>query len=84
MALKKTVVTTHGIEVQDAYHRVEGVSLKSKDKMQFQLRVSKDGLLPHFKDDQFECAYEINGANPIKQAYEHIKLFPEYADAVDC
>jgi hypothetical protein len=27
---------------------------------------------------------DMNGENPIKQAYEHLKTLPEFADAVDC
>jgi hypothetical protein len=84
MAFKKTVTTSHGIEVKDAYHRVDGVKLASKDRIQFQLRSSVDGVLPHFSDAQFECAYDMNGANPIAQAYVHIKSLPKYADAQDC
>lgn len=84
MALKKTVTTSHGIEVKDAYHRVEGVKLASKNQIQFQLRSSVDGTLPHFLDAQLECVYDMNGANPIAQAYAHIKSLPEYSDAQDC
>lgn len=32
----------------------------------------------------YEFDYEINGANPIAQAYGHLKALPEFADAVDC
>lgn len=84
MALKKTVTTPHGIEVKNAYHRVEGVKFLSKDKIQFQLRSSVDGLLPHFMDVEFECVYDIDGANPAKQIYKHLKTLPEFIDAEDC
>lgn len=84
MALKKTVVTAHGIEAQNAYHRVEALSLETKDKIQFRVRSSVDGVLPHFSDVAFQCAYKIDGENPIKQAYEHLKTLPEFAGATDC
>jgi hypothetical protein len=29
-------------------------------------------------------AYDINGENPIRQAYLHLKTLPEFANAVDC
>lgn len=32
----------------------------------------------------YEFDYDINGANPIAQAYEHIKTLPEFEGAVDC
>lgn len=27
---------------------------------------------------------DLNGLNPIKQAYEHLKTLPEFAGATDC
>lgn len=84
MALKKTTQTVFGLEVLDAYHRVEGVRLLAKDKIQFQLRSSLDGVLPHFSDAQHECAYAMDGDNPIAQAYNYIKTLPDFADAKDC
>jgi hypothetical protein len=84
MALKKTVTTPHGFNAVEAYHRVEGVQI-SKDIIIFQFRSYKDkSSLPHFADVQVSCAYNIEGDNPIKQAYMHIKALPEFADAVDC
>lgn len=83
MALKKTVKTPHGFDAENAYHRVEGVRVE-KDKIQFQARASIDGIKPHFADVSYECAYAIEGENPIKQAYEHLKTLPEFAGAVDC
>jgi hypothetical protein len=32
----------------------------------------------------YSCQYNFDGSNPIKQAYEHLKSLPEFADAVDC
>lgn len=84
MAIAKTVTTPHGIEVNNAYHRVEGITLPSKDKMQFRVRASLDGVKPHFSDEQHECAYDIDGDNPIKQAYIHLKALPEFEGATDC
>lgn len=84
MAIKKTVTTQHGIEVKNAYHRVEGLSVVGKDKIHFYARSSVDGVLPHFADNDYQCAYTLDGTNPIKQAYEHLKTLPEFADAVDC
>jgi hypothetical protein len=84
MALKKTVITAHGIEAHNAYHRVESLSLETKYKIQFRVRSSVDGVLPHFADLALECEYRIDGDNPIKQAYEHLKTLPEFADATDC
>lgn len=84
MAFKKSMQTPFGVEVQNAYHRVEGVRLISKTQIKFQLRASVDGVLPHFADSAYECEYDIAGGNPIKQAYLHLKTMPEFAGATDC
>jgi hypothetical protein len=84
MALKKKTQTGFGLEVLNAYCRVEGVRIIAKDRLQFQVRASVDGQMPHFSDNQHECGYDLNGANPIKQAYEHLKTLPEFAGATDC
>ena len=84
MALKKTVTTPYGFEVVGAYHRVEGVQLIGKSKICFQVRTSVDGVFPHFEDSSHECAFDINGVNPISQAYAHLKTLPAFADAADC
>jgi hypothetical protein len=84
MALEKTVTTPHGLTAVNAYHRVEGTQI-SKDRITFQVRSYKDNSgLPHFADAYFNCAYDIAGDNPIKQAYTHLKTLPEFADAIDC
>lgn len=31
-----------------------------------------------------EFPYDLDGGNPIAQAYEHLKTLPEFADAEDC
>jgi len=84
MAIEKTVTTQHGIEVKNAYHRVEGLSIVGKDQIHFRVRSSVDGVLPHFSDVDYQCAYELDGENPIKQAYAHLKTLDSFSDAVDC
>jgi len=83
MALQKTIQTNFGFDVKNSYIRVEGVRIE-KDKIQFQVRASVDGIKPHFADFSYECAYLIEGENPIKQAYEHLKTLPEFAGAMEC
>lgn len=84
MALQQTVMTPFGIECLGAYHRVEFVSIVGKDKINFRVRISKDGILPHFSDEGFVCDYALDGENPIKQAYQYLKTLPEYKNAKDC
>ena len=84
MALKKTTKTSFGIEVIDAYHRVENVSITSKTSMTFQVRSRVDAEHPIFGEMLIECGYDINGENPIAQAYAHLKNLPEFVGSVDC
>jgi hypothetical protein len=84
MALQKTTVTPQGFDATNAYHRVEGVSLKAKDEISFRVRSYKDASeAVAFYDAGFFCAYDLAGENPIKQAYEHLKTHPEFAGAAD-
>lgn len=84
MALQKTTVTPQGFDATNAYHRVEGVSLKAKDKISFRVRSHKNAAEDvSFADAGYECAYDLKGDNPIKQAYEHLKTLPEFAGAAD-
>ena len=41
MAIKKQVDTVHGFSVNDAYHRVENVTIIGKQKMAFSVKVYK-------------------------------------------
>lgn len=85
MALKKTINTQFGIEVQDAYHRIERVQIISKNSIFYHVCSYKDNSgLPAFDENVFQSAYDMNGGNPIAQAYAHLKTLPEFADAVDC
>lgn len=85
MALKKTVTTPFGVEIADAYHRVEGLSLDSKTQITFHVRAYKDESSAIAVDStHFTCAYKLNESNPILQAYEHAKQQPAFAGATDC
>jgi len=84
MALSLTTETSFGIKVDDAYYRVEGVSLLSKTSMSFRVRGYADPELAHFSDGAYECSYELESENPIKQAYIYLKTLPEFEGAVDC
>lgn len=82
MALKKTI-TFKGITVQDAYIKVwrfEG----EKTKVRVGVCYQADADNPPFDSQMIDCPYVLDGENPIKQAYEHIKTLPEFADAQDC
>jgi hypothetical protein len=84
MALKKTTTTSQGFEAENAYHRVEGLSLLNKENITFRVSSYKDQSSNSFEEKSYLCSYDINGENPIKQAYLHLKILPEFAGAVDC
>ena len=85
MALKITVTSQHGIEVKDAYHRVECVEIVGKTQISYRVRSYKDNTgLPFFEEKFISSNYDITGYNPLSQAYAHLKTLIEFADAVDC
>jgi hypothetical protein len=84
MALAKTVSTVHGFQAVNAYHRVEAVRLESKTEMSFHIRSYTAIDKPFFVESVLFCPYAIDGDNPIKQAYVHLKTLPEFAGSTDC
>jgi hypothetical protein len=85
MALKKTVGTPFGVDIVDAYHRVEGLSLDNKAQITFWVRAYKDAASTVAAGSvNYTCAYDMSATNPLAQAYEFVKLQPEFAGATDC
>ena len=87
MAIKKqiTLKSNFGDNVvfNDAYMKINTLS-GDKNKIEFQLYIFKqiDGLLIERK--LFSFVPNLDGANFIKQGYEHLKTLPEFAGAIDC
>jgi hypothetical protein len=84
MAIRKNIETLQGVKVQDAYCRVENVSLRGKDTIHFVLRSYADTSKPSFQEIGFLSAYDMTGKNPIAQAYDHLKTLPEFSGTQDC
>jgi hypothetical protein len=84
MALKKTTTTVHGFTATDAYHRVEALRLESKSQITFHVRSYASPDTPFFTEQVMTSAYDLNGDNPLAQAYANVKTLPEFAGAVDC
>jgi len=82
MALLQDIIFK-GIAVSHAYHRVWNVTI-TKTSMSFGLGVHASQNGEMISSTAHECAYDINGANPIAQAYVHLKTLPEFAGATDC
>jgi len=87
MALQKNIKLTDnfGIEVEipNAYIKVEICEL-SKNKMTIRKLVKKSKDENIISINNITTNYDLDGENPIKQAYIHLKTLPEFADAVDC
>jgi hypothetical protein len=85
MAFTQTIDTNWGITISNAYNRVEAVSLIAKDSISFHLRsYVEPNNKPFFKEQVFTCFYNIEGSNPIKQAYLYLKSLSEFDDTTDC
>jgi hypothetical protein len=67
--------------IQDVYVKVENVFCS---KLKATAVVSYTNNTNKLAQRSFEFQYDLNGPNPIKQAYLHLKTLPEFADAVDC
>lgn len=85
MALQKTVTTLHGFVSQDAYHKVDNIKIFNKSSMTFDVKIlkSKNETIA-FNTLSFQCAYDLEGVNPLKQAYEYLMTLPEFAGATSC
>lgn len=83
MALLKNIQTKSGIDIQDAYIRVEFITIIEKTILQFLLRSYKDKNKPFVDETLMVCKYDIAGVNPIEQAYMYVKSLENFSDAKD-
>lgn len=84
MALKKTVDSKFGIEIVNAYHKVDNVILNTKETITFDVVSYAETKSGEVERNQHICHYDLNGENPFKQAYAHLKTLSEFTDAIDC
>lgn len=84
MALSKTIQMAYGVTIPDAYHRVNKVSILNKTIAWVDVGIYVDPLGTSARTDRYQFDYNINGENPVKQAYAHLKTLPEFAGATDC
>jgi hypothetical protein len=85
MALKKNFETQFGFTLVDAYHKVMSVKIENKTSMAFSVGVfvNAEKEIPAQAISYF-CDYELNGENPLVQAYNHLKTMPAFDGATDC
>jgi len=71
------------INFADCYIKVSSVlSTKGYSTITYFSYKEKDGVL--LQQNIINFPLDLEGPNPIKQAYLHLKTLPEFADAIDC
>lgn len=71
-----------GIDVQNAYFRVARAEV-SKTDINFTVEACASATSPALFHKYYTCLYDIEGPNPIQQAYEHLKTLDEYHGHTD-
>ena len=72
-----------GLVIEKAYCKIwkfEG----DKDTLAFGLSIQANKDSEVINSYTFLCSYDIEGNNPIAQAYEYLKTLEEFKDAEDC
>jgi methionyl-tRNA formyltransferase len=87
MALQKNIKLTDNfgieVEIKNSYIKIPKVEC-TKNQMNYFVEIKKESNEIPFVSQTKTFDYDLNGENPIKQAYLHLKTLPEFADAVDC
>lgn len=87
MALKQNIKVIDNFgeekEILNCYIRIYRVDC-SKTELNYYIESKKDIQSDPFKLQYQNANYEINGENPFKQAYLHLKTLSEFSDAIDC
>jgi hypothetical protein len=84
MALSLTIQQETGIKVQDAYIQVASALVhKNQTATACYLTFADTKKLP-FNSMEVTYPYDLEGPNPIKQAYLYLKSLPEFEGAEDC
>jgi hypothetical protein len=84
MALQKNLDTVYGINIPDAYFRVTSAVIQNKNCLGFTVNSYADKNLQAIGSSQYSCEYDINGENPLKQAYIYLRTLEEFSTAIDC
>lgn len=93
MGLQKTIISDNGLEIQDAYFRIDEYSCNGSNLINARIRayVSRDlqkqgaNFITGSEDVvSFIGQYFNNSINTKKQCYDYIKTLSKYTDAIDC
>jgi hypothetical protein len=82
LELNKEIEDT-GLVVSGLYAKVSHISIQNKTTLVFSVEYFNDKTKDSLMLNSYNSSYNIEGDNPIKQAYTHLKTLPEFADAVD-
>lgn len=86
MALSKTMSLTNNFgelsTFSNTYIKVESTYVsKTSSTITLSIYKSKDGQLLEERFEEFDI--DLDGPNPLKQAYLHLKTLPDYSGAAD-
>ena len=82
MALQQTF--SHlGFPLTDAYLKISSYT-GDKKYLRFNLEIKATESGVPLDMLSYSFSLDLEGSNPIKQAYLHLKTLPEFADAIDC
>jgi hypothetical protein len=85
MAIKKSVTTEYGMQVNNAIHRVREVRIEGTNYITFKVKTFVDeNQSKSFSNVEYGCAYNIDEKNPLAQAYDYLKTLAEFSNSVDC
>ena len=84
MALRKTI-DFRGINVPSAYIRVQQLTILAGNiRMEFGIQIMANSSTPAFEAYAIGANYNLEGGNPIRQAYDHLKTLDRFQGAEDC
>ncbi|MNK92404.1 hypothetical protein D3C87_1125280 [compost metagenome] len=84
MAISITV-NFKGIVVNNAYVRVVMPTISpGNTRFEFVAHVMVSPETDSFKATAYEAPYDLEGANPVEQAYAYLKTLPEFEGYTDC
>lgn len=87
MALQKTLSLKNNFQTDsvfsDAYVKIEFLTV-TKNNIVANVSIKKSKESSILRVTKHEFAIDLDLANPIKQAYNHLKTLPEFAGATDC
>lgn len=74
-----------GIAVPNSYVSVVSYSISlGKDEMAFSVAYRSFADEDPFTGKSYTAPYNLDGTNPYIQAYEYLKLQPEFLGCIDC